>query len=457
MAFLVFLFLFSLAAADEYIVKVKNQSCILNIPVKKQIDDEFYLIDVDPVELNNLPLTCIEVIEENKKVKTQGDIGWAVENINAYISFQLNNQIIAVIDSGLNEDNTYQIIEPYNAIDDSNDVSDKSRHGTTVSKIIASVIYNPQIIPCKFIDENTGSLFDEIKCYEYLIKKKEEGYNISVINGSYSSMSDSYLRRKEIEKLQENGVMLVAAAGNNGVNLDETKNSYPCLYTNEFDNVICVGASTKTNNLYDFSNYGKNSVDITAPGYAFGYYGTSISAPFITSAVAVVKNINPDKHLKEIKQMITSSVNPSVYLENTTKSGGVIDFVRLLNISVLSAYTQFTILTDTDITFQYGSCNTDKCSFKVPVFSTLKLEASQPVEWKGDCDYCGISTICTVEIDRSMVCYANSLEKEQVVYEAGGCSLGKQNSLNELIIFIFVIFLKKSLEKYKRRNYIKNI
>ncbi len=450
MIFLLLLFLFSFSFADEYIVKLKNENCILNTNIKKQINNSIFLIDIEPVKLNNLPLNCIEAIEENKKIKLQeNDIGWAVNSVNAYISFQPNSYIIAVMDSGLNERDMYQIIEPYNAIDDSSDVSDNTGHGTGVSKVIASVLYNPQIIPCKFIEKDFGNLFNEITCYEYIIKKKQEGFNIAVINASFSSQSDSYLVRKEIKKLKENGIMLVTSAGNDGSNLDETKNSYPCLYTNDFENVICVGASTKENNLFDFSNYGKKSVDLTAPGYAFGMYGTSMSSPFVSASVVIAREMNTDKDLKEIKQIITSSINPSIYLENRTKSGGTLDLMKLYKISFFSIYTFLKVITDTTITSLLGSCNKSECSFKVLLYSSVKLNAYEPVEWEGDCKHCGISDSCIVEVDKEIVCYASSLKENQIVYKSGGCSFGNTTSFSFTWI-IFILFARYIISRRRK-------
>ncbi len=450
MIVLFLLFLFSFSFANEYIVKLKDENCILNAKVKRQINNSIFIIDIEPVELNNLPLTCIEAIEENKKIKQQeNNIGWAVDSVNAYISFQPNSYIVAVMDSGLNESDIYQIIEPYNAIDDSSNVSDNTGHGTGVSKVIASVLYNPQIIPCKFIEKDSGNLFDEIICYEYIIKKKQEGYNIAVINASFSSKSDSYLVREEIRKLKENGIMLVASAGNDGNNLDETKNSYPCLYTNEFENVICVGASTKENNLFDFSNYGRNSVDLTAPGYAFRMYGTSMSAPFVSASVVMTREMNTNKDLKEIKQIITSSVNPSIYLENRTKSGGTLDLMKLYKISFFSIYTYLKVITDTTITSQFGNCNENECSFKVLLYSSVKLNAYEPVEWEGDCKHCGISDSCIIEVDKEIVCYANSLKENQIVYKSGGCSFGSTTS-NSFTWIIFILFARYIINRRKK-------
>jgi len=93
-------------------------------------------------------------------------------------------------------------------------------------------------------------------------------------------------------------VLFVAAAGNDGIDVDRSPR-YPCDY--ELANVICVGASDSSDRLPRFSNFGPRSVDLVAPGtnvqstyvnrHGSGYSifeGTSTAAPMVAGAAALV-------------------------------------------------------------------------------------------------------------------------------------------------------------------------
>jgi hypothetical protein len=105
---------------------------------------------------------------------------------------------------------------------------------------------------------------------EKIRRRVEQGLlNIRVINFSMATESPQYLEslQRVLRKAQESEILVVTAAGNQGWNLDkEKRRTYPCALGVQFDNVICVGASTDRDELASFSNFGVLSVHLVAPG-----------------------------------------------------------------------------------------------------------------------------------------------------------------------------------------------
>ncbi|MBE3131560.1 MAG: S8 family serine peptidase, partial [Acidobacteria bacterium] len=84
-----------------------------------------------------------------------------------------------------------------------------------------------------------------------------------VINASWGGYGISTALYQAIERAQASGILFVAAAGNDSLN-NNTTPLYPSSY--DIDNIISVLATTDTDTLSPFSNYGSYSVDLGAPG-----------------------------------------------------------------------------------------------------------------------------------------------------------------------------------------------
>lgn len=149
---------------------------------------------------------------------------------------------------------------------------------------------------------------------------------------------------------EKKGVLLIKAAGNDNVNIDDEIH-YPTLFDekgNEISkNVITVGANTMdhTNLKASFSNFGKKSVDVFAPGQAIystvpnkdGEYknedGTSMASPVVAGVAALVWAHYPKLTAFDIKQILMDSVNKNSSLADISVTGGVVDAYKAVQLA----------------------------------------------------------------------------------------------------------------------------
>src|SRR6202008_2321075 len=137
-----------------------------------------------------------------------------------------------------------------------------------------------------------GTYADVIAGIDRAIAAKAAGVKLRVINASLGGYDASTALQEAVNRAAAAGIVFVAAAGNDGANLD-TRPAYPCLYA-----AICVAATDSNDARAPFSNYSTTHVDIAAPGvntlstfpgseYA-SYDGTSMAAPHVAGAVALL-------------------------------------------------------------------------------------------------------------------------------------------------------------------------
>ncbi|MBM4093274.1 MAG: choice-of-anchor D domain-containing protein, partial [Planctomycetes bacterium] len=216
---------------------------------------------------------------------------------------------------------------------DNNPMDDHS-HGTHIAGTIAAignngvgvagVAWNAKIMPLKILgSDNKGTVWDAVKALNYAVAN---GAHVS--NNSYADMSHSSFR-DAIAAAGEAGHIFVAAAGNNGRNID-TDPIYPASYN--LPNMIVVAGTTNTDGLASWSNYGVNSVHLGAPGVNIystmpaGSYGnksgTSMATPHVVGTVALLRGLRPDWTVSQLKDAILSTADPVAALAGKTVSGG---------------------------------------------------------------------------------------------------------------------------------------
>ena len=222
-------------------------------------------------------------------------------------------------------------------------------HGTHVAGIILHGAEDElTIFPMRYPKQALFD-YDEVKArkvYQAIELAHNKGIRIVNISmGSFAESANTEVETIRLDKVARDSwkgleraikdfpdMLFVCASGNNGKNTDEHGN-YPSGF--DLPNILSVGAVDNSNILAKFSNYGKKTVDIAAPGVDIISLepnaevgmksGTSMAAPFATRVAGRIKYINPDLSPEQIKEIIGTTVIHTRELEEKTFYGGVIN------------------------------------------------------------------------------------------------------------------------------------
>jgi hypothetical protein len=247
-------------------------------------------------------------------------------------------------DNGKDDDGNGYVddVHGINAMAKSGDPLDDNGHGSHCSGImggtnaknegISGVNQKVSIIGCKFLDaDGGGRMSDALACMDYFSKlKTREKYpvNIAAINASWGGGGKSKAMEDAIKALGDNGILFVAAAGNDGENNDFVS-SYPANY--KLANIISVAASNNKDELAYFSNYGKKSVHVAAPGMDIlstvlddsydTFSGTSMAAPYVTGLIGLLKSKDSSLTPKQLKNLVIAGGTDLPSLSSKVISG----------------------------------------------------------------------------------------------------------------------------------------
>lgn len=177
---------------------------------------------------------------------------------------------VAILDTGIDTqhpDLAANIAGEYNTFTKTNDATDDNGHGTHVAGIIAArdntigvvgVAPEAHIWPIKVLDEHGfGSDENIVAGLDWVLAKKREIGGDWIMSLSLGSLQVSYLERDAFKQVVDDGIVVIAAAGNDG---------FPDLeYPAGYPGVVAVGAVDATSTVAPFSNHGSR-LALVAPG-----------------------------------------------------------------------------------------------------------------------------------------------------------------------------------------------
>lgn len=305
---------------QDHVVSLQSSLSYPPLPTTRSVAP-YQLVAWESVTDHSLNTNSTELLLTPVSATSTRWTDWGTEKIKATQAWQqweLTGQgvKVAVIDTGIAPHPDLQITKGVSFITNSDSYEDDNGHGTHVAGIIAAG-HNPnglrgvapdvELYAIKVLDkEGNGYHSTIIKGIEWAIEE-----NIDIINLSVGGTESSELLKAALDKANnDHGIIIVAAAGNNGNhNTEDSTVEFPASY----ETVIAVGATDTNDNRGRFSAYG-NDLELAAPGvrikstYLNNSYetrdGTSMAAPHVTGMLALLKQAQPSLSNEQLRIQI---------------------------------------------------------------------------------------------------------------------------------------------------------
>ncbi|MCB0060737.1 MAG: S8 family serine peptidase, partial [Caldilineaceae bacterium] len=261
---------------------------------------------------------------------------------------QGNDVVIAILDTGVALTHPAlvdRLLPGYDMVDDDTVPNDDGDglgwgHGTHIAGIVAQMSPQSKLLPLRVLDTNgRGNTFTLAYAIEWAV-----AHGADVINLSLGAETNSQVLRNAIDRATAAGVIVVAAAGNLHTDVPQFPASYP--------GVLSVTAVDGKNMKADFAAFGRDWVDLAAPGvgitstivgpHGIGYAswsGTSMATGFVSGAAALLRQQRPTASIALIeRQFIQTARNVDAQNPDYAgKLGGLLNVAAALELDPTEA------------------------------------------------------------------------------------------------------------------------
>ncbi|WP_240421799.1 fibronectin type III domain-containing protein [Paenibacillus periandrae] len=330
-------------------IKKSNESRTIGIELNSNdVEDLSKDLDVAIIEKN--PLLKIPLISplrnghpDAEQLKTDKQITpWGIHAIGADLAiekkFEGSNIKVALLDTGIGSHLDLNVKGGISFVENNRSYVDDNGHGTQVAGTLAAVNNHFGVVgtaskvdlyAVKVLDSSgVGDYAQVIQGIDWAIQNK-----MNIISMSFGGSEDSKALHQAIKRAIDKGILVIAAAGNNG---SSTENP---LYPARFSEVISVGAVDKNLQKAWFSSTGEK-IDLMAPGTDIlstsmdGQYsvmsGTSMAVPHVTGSAAALWSVHQKWNNSDVKNKL---IETATNLGDVRSYGhGLVNMARALNL-----------------------------------------------------------------------------------------------------------------------------
>lgn len=280
----------------------------------------------------------------------------------------------------------------YNAVDDNGDPLDRRGHGTHVAGTIAAVGNNGQgvvgvnwkarLLPIKIFNDQGVTTVDAI--LRGIAYARQRGALITS-----NSWGGANFNPAIFDAFAATPGLHVTAAGNDGGDLSRVP-AFPANFP--LDSILTVGATNKLDEPAVFSNFGRETVELFAPGRAIlstlpeGRYGvksgTSMACPHVSGAAALVASAFPELTPEQIRDRLVFSTDPLASVSQKSISGGRLNAARALSKDTISpaAPNDFRVTSQDERTARFSWTGTGDDGWKEGAATAFEVRVSeQPI------------------------------------------------------------------------------
>jgi len=312
------------------VVKASDKAIQEELGKETYTKEEVMAIQTNDEQLQQFKGVIVQMYEYADSIEeVLGELNEGIEYFSERVNYNLNKEFDGRTVVG---DDPYDFKDTQYGNGNPNSQIESESHGTHVAGIIAAernnglgvngVAQNVQIMSVRAVPNGDEYDKDIALAIRYAVDNGAQIINCS-FGKSFSPNAEWVY--DAIRYAASKDVLIVHAAGNDGIDLDDpTNTNFPNDHQYKgaeiSDNVITVGALAPkygSEMVATFSNYGKQNVDVFAPGddiystVPFSSYksqgGTSMAAPAVAGVAALIRSYHPSFTAAEVKQILMQS------------------------------------------------------------------------------------------------------------------------------------------------------